>query len=67
MANSSEGLASTIVTDVEILELIRLEETEFYGTTLAEEEIFLDAADDSDEDELLSLSDDEASTRQALL
>ena len=63
MATSSEGLANSILTDLEVLEQIKIEEADFYGSSLIEEEIFQCAADGSDGDEVLSLSDDDSSTR----
>ena len=64
MATSSEGLANSILTDLEVLEQIRIEEADFYGSSLIEEEEnFQCTADGSDGDEVLSLSDDDSSTR----
>ena len=64
MATSSEGLANSILTDLEVLEQIRIEEADFYGSSLIEEEENFQCTDDgSDRDEVISLSDDDSSTR----
>ncbi len=64
MAESSECIASSVFADQETLEQIRLEESEFYGDHLSEDDNTT-TTNDSDEEEL-SLSEDEVSTRQEI-
>jgi len=65
---ASECVASVIVADQETLEQIQLDESEFYGTdSYDEDQPSMIVADDHDsEDELLSLSEDETSTREGI-
>ncbi len=60
----SECIASSVFADQETLEQIRLEESEFYGDHLSEDDNTTTTTD-SDEEEL-SLSEDEVSTRQEI-
>jgi len=65
---ASECVASVIVADQETLEQIQLDESEFYGTdSYDEDQPSMIVADDHDSgDELLSLSEDETSTREGI-
>ncbi len=63
---ASQCVVSAVLADQEVLEQIEQTEREFYGADSSEEELPPNPSVGDDEDELLSLSEDEASTRQGI-
>ena len=64
---ASECIAGSVIANEETLAQIRLEDSKFYGDNLSTEEhdCTVTATNDSDDEEL-SLSDDEASTKKEI-